>query len=70
MELSEPMEEEKKEGPKEDEVRSMLVSALQEVMSVNQPNKVTLPPPPAAKQPVKPSSRLHTIINRLRQPKK
>ena len=68
-ELAEPMEMEKKQEPSEDEVRSMLVSALHEVMSVDQQPKVNLPPPPATKQPLKPPSRLNTIINRLRQPK-
>ncbi len=63
-ELSEPMEEEKKDEPKNDEY-AMLVSALQEVMSVRQ-KKVSLPPPPAATQPPKPASRLNSIINRLR----
>jgi len=63
-ELSEPIEEEKS-----DDVKSMLVSALEEIMSVDV-KQVTLPLPPAATQPAKPSSScLNSIIKRLRQNK-
>jgi hypothetical protein len=61
---------EEKDSPSEEEAdnQALLVSALQEIMATKE-SKAKLPPAPPSQPVQKPTSKLNSILKRLRSPK-